>query len=112
MLASAVKARILLVDDHAIVRAGFRYILESECEYDIKEVNTAEEACSVYSDFKPDAVIPITSNAPKLVDINANPATQAGNERPASRNELASFIYFLSAQPIPSTKIKYTSIMA
>lgn len=57
MSLSATKARILLVDDHAIVRAGFRYILESECEYDIREVNTAEEACSAYSDFRPDAVI-------------------------------------------------------
>ena len=57
MLSTPAKTRILLVDDHAIVRAGFRYILESEGEYVIKEVNTAEEACSVYNDFKPNAVI-------------------------------------------------------
>jgi DNA-binding NarL/FixJ family response regulator len=57
MLSCPTKIRILLVDDHAIVRAGFRYILESECDYEIKEVNTAEEACSVYNEFKPDAVI-------------------------------------------------------
>lgn len=57
MLSSNPKVRILLVDDHAIVRAGFRYILESECDYEIKEVNTAEEACSVYNEFKPDVVV-------------------------------------------------------
>ena len=51
------KARLLLVDDHAIVRAGFRYLLESDAEYEIKEVNTAEEACNIYKEYKPDAVI-------------------------------------------------------
>jgi two-component system invasion response regulator UvrY len=51
------KPKILLVDDHAVVRAGFRYIIEGERECEILEVNTAEEACSVYNDFKPDVVI-------------------------------------------------------
>jgi two-component system invasion response regulator UvrY len=51
------KTKLLLVDDHAIVRAGFRYLLESDADYEIKEVNTAEEACRIYSDYKPDAVI-------------------------------------------------------
>jgi len=51
------KAKLLLVDDHAIVRAGFRYLLESDADYEIREVNTAEEACRIYSEYKPDAVI-------------------------------------------------------
>lgn len=51
------KTKLLLVDDHAIVRAGFRYLLESDADYDIMEVNSAEEACQVYGDYKPDAVI-------------------------------------------------------
>lgn len=51
------KTRLLLVDDHAIVRAGFRYLLESDADYEIKEVDTAEEACNIYSEYKPDAVI-------------------------------------------------------
>jgi len=51
------KTRLLLVDDHAIVRAGFRYLLESDADYDIMEVDSAEEACQVYGDYKPDAVI-------------------------------------------------------
>jgi len=29
-----VKTKLLLVDDHAIVRAGFRYLLENESEYE------------------------------------------------------------------------------
>lgn len=51
------KAKLLLVDDHAIVRAGFRYLLENDADYEIREVNTAEEACSIYSEYRPDAVI-------------------------------------------------------
>ena len=51
------KTKLLLVDDHAIVRAGFRYLLESDADYEIREVDTAEEACRIYSEYKPDAVI-------------------------------------------------------
>jgi len=51
------RTKLLLVDDHAIVRAGFRYLLESEADYEILEVESAEEACQVYSDYQPDAVI-------------------------------------------------------
>ena len=57
MKTNTTKTRLLLVDDHAIVRAGFRYLLESDADYEIREVDTAEEACSVYGEFKPDAVI-------------------------------------------------------
>lgn len=51
------KTRILLVDDHAIVRAGFRYLLESDHSYDIREVDSAEAACSVYTEFAPQVVV-------------------------------------------------------
>ncbi len=51
------KPKLLLVDDHTIVRAGFRYLLESDADYEIREVDTAEEACSIYNEYKPDAVI-------------------------------------------------------
>lgn len=49
--------KILLVDDHAVVRAGFRYLLESEGQYQVREVDSAEEACSVFNEFKPDVVV-------------------------------------------------------
>lgn len=51
------KPKLLLVDDHAIVRAGFRHLLESDDHYDILEVDSAEAACQVYADYQPDAVI-------------------------------------------------------
>lgn len=57
MMTNIQKTKLLLVDDHAIVRAGFRYLLESDADYQIREVNTAEEACNIYNEFKPDAVI-------------------------------------------------------
>ncbi len=57
MSLNAERTKLLLVDDHAIVRAGFRYLLESDADYEIREAESAEEACRVYGDYKPDAVI-------------------------------------------------------
>ena len=57
MNAAGQRSKILLVDDHAIVRAGFRYLLENDADYEIREVSTAEEACRIYSEYQPDAVI-------------------------------------------------------
>jgi len=54
---ASIKKKLLLVDDHAIVRAGFRYLLECSQSYEIKEVSSAEEACEIYNDFLPDAVV-------------------------------------------------------
>lgn len=54
---SSLKRKLLLVDDHAIVRAGFRYLLECVQSYEIKEASSAEDACRIYSEFKPDAVV-------------------------------------------------------
>lgn len=51
------QTKILLVDDHAVVRAGFRYLLESAEDYDVFEVDSAEEACRVYGSYKPDVVV-------------------------------------------------------
>lgn len=51
------RSKILLVDDHAVVRAGFRYLLEGENGYEIHEVASAEEACAVYNDIRPDVVV-------------------------------------------------------
>ena len=41
-----------------------------------------------------------------LAKINANPATQAGMDLPASRNALAFFMNFLRNQPMPRTNMK------
>lgn len=51
------KSRILLVDDHAVVRAGFRYLLESRNEYQVSEAGSSEEAYQVYGELQPDVVV-------------------------------------------------------
>ena len=50
-------ARILLVDDHAVVRAGFRYLLESKNDYQVSEASSSEEAYQVYGEIDPDVVV-------------------------------------------------------
>lgn len=49
--------KILLVDDHAVVRAGFRYLLESQNNYTVSEASTAEEAYFLYDELSPDVVV-------------------------------------------------------
>jgi two-component system invasion response regulator UvrY len=50
--------RILLADDHAIVRAGYRYLLEKRNEYTVvAEATTAEEAYALYRQHRPDLLI-------------------------------------------------------
>jgi len=51
------KAKILLVDDHAVVRAGFKYLLESQRDYEVSEASSSEEAYRVYGEIEPDVVI-------------------------------------------------------
>jgi len=51
------KTKILLVDDHPVVRAGFKYLLESQQDYEVSEASSSEEAYRVYGDIEPDVVI-------------------------------------------------------
>jgi two-component system invasion response regulator UvrY len=54
----AVNIKVMLVDDHAVVRMGFRLLLESTDDIKvIAEVGSGEEACRIYSEIKPDVVI-------------------------------------------------------
>jgi len=48
---------VLLVDDHAVVRAGFRHLLEKRQDYAVTEASTAEEAYFLYNDLSPDVVV-------------------------------------------------------
>jgi two-component system, NarL family, invasion response regulator UvrY len=55
---SAQKIKVMLVDDHAVVRMGFRLLLEGV--EDIKvftEVESGEEAVRLYPEIKPDVVV-------------------------------------------------------
>ncbi|MFT5132086.1 MAG: two-component system invasion response regulator UvrY, partial [Gammaproteobacteria bacterium] len=49
---------ILLVDDHAVVRAGYRMLLQNSEEINIvAEVETGEQACKAFVDYNPDVVV-------------------------------------------------------
>lgn len=50
--------RVLLVDDHAVVRTGFRLLLQSRAEVSVvAEADSGEAACQRYLELTPDVVI-------------------------------------------------------
>lgn len=50
--------KVLLVDDHTVVRAGFRMLLSShDAIGEITEVERGELACQLYGTIKPDVVV-------------------------------------------------------
>lgn len=52
------KIRILLVDDHAVVRAGYRLLLQqSERIEIIAEAETGEQACRLFTELNPDLAL-------------------------------------------------------
>lgn len=52
------KITVILVDDHAIIRAGFRLLLATEANIEvIAEAERGEQALQLYSDLKPDVII-------------------------------------------------------
>lgn len=55
---SEATTRIMLVDDHAIVRAGFRRLLEQQPNYHVvAEAGDAETAYALFVEHQPDVVI-------------------------------------------------------
>jgi two-component system invasion response regulator UvrY len=50
--------RVLLVDDHAVVRTGFRLLLQSQTDMSvIAEAESGEVACQRYAELHPDVVV-------------------------------------------------------
>lgn len=50
--------RVMLVDDHAVVRMGFRLLLEGAADIRVAaEADCGEEAVRAFSDVKPDVVV-------------------------------------------------------
>jgi two-component system, NarL family, response regulator LiaR len=50
--------RVILVDDHAIVRQGLRVLLESESDLAVVgEAETGRQALSLVRDIQPDVVV-------------------------------------------------------
>jgi len=55
---TAPRVRVLLVDDHAVVRAGYRLLLQNTPEIEvIAEADTGELACRKFAESSPDVVI-------------------------------------------------------
>ena len=50
--------RVMLVDDHAVVRTGFRLLLQSQTEVSVvAEAESGEVACQRYLELTPDVVV-------------------------------------------------------
>jgi two-component system invasion response regulator UvrY len=50
--------RVLLADDHAVVRTGFRLLLQSQSEVSVVgEAPSGEIACQLYAELTPDVVV-------------------------------------------------------
>lgn len=49
--------KILLVDDHAVVRAGVRRLLASEVDFSILEAESSQEALDIYRREQPDLIV-------------------------------------------------------
>jgi two-component system, NarL family, invasion response regulator UvrY len=49
--------RVMLVDDHALVRMGFRMLLADAHAEVVAEAGSGEEACQQYAGVKPDVVV-------------------------------------------------------
>ena len=50
--------KVILVDDHAVVRAGFRMLLSTEQTIEvIAEAERGEAACQLYLDKQPDVMV-------------------------------------------------------
>jgi len=49
--------RVMLVDDHAVVRTGFRLLLQSADISVIAEADSGEAACQLYLELAPDVVV-------------------------------------------------------
>jgi two-component system invasion response regulator UvrY len=55
---TASKIRVMLVDDHAVVRMGFRLLLQGTDDIDVvAEASNGEEACRRYAEVSPDVVV-------------------------------------------------------
>jgi two-component system invasion response regulator UvrY len=50
--------KVMLVDDHAVVRMGFRLLLQSTPDIEVvAEAESGEVACKLYAEKKPDVVV-------------------------------------------------------
>lgn len=75
--------KVLLVDDHAIVRAGLRILLESDPEIEIiGEGENGQEAILLCQSIHPDVIL-MDVSMPVLDGVDATRQIKAGAEAPA-----------------------------
>lgn len=52
------KIRVLLVDDHAVVRAGYRMLLKNSEDIEVvAEADSGERACKAFIEYSPDVIV-------------------------------------------------------
>ena len=70
-IAAGKRARIMVVDDHAVVRSGLRMLLESEPDVEIVgEAGTGGEALEATRQLRPDVIL-MDINLPDISGIDA-----------------------------------------
>lgn len=75
----AVKIRILIADDHAVLREGMRNLLEKEKDFEVAgEASDGEEAVKLATELKPDVVV-MDIVMPKLSGIEATRLIKQAN---------------------------------
>ncbi|TFG46990.1 MAG: response regulator transcription factor [Dehalococcoidia bacterium] len=73
------KTRILIADDHAVLRQGMRQLLEQEKDMDVVgEAADGEEAVSLVEELKPDVVL-MDIVMPKLTGVEATRLIKKAN---------------------------------
>ncbi len=73
------KIRILLADDHVLMRQGLRMLLEREPDFEvIAEAGDGEEAVNLSSKYKPDVVL-MDVGMPKLSGLEATKLIKANH---------------------------------
>ena len=117
--------RVLLVDDHAVVRTGFRLLLQSIAELSVvAEAESGEAACRLYAEAAPDVVVmdiamPGMGGLEALRRIRARDPqakvlTLSAHDDPihASRALYEGALGFLSKRTAPETLLEAVTVVA
>lgn len=64
------RSRVLLVDDHGLVRAGFRMLLNEQTDFEVAEAESGEKACEWLRNHDADVVV-MDLNMPGMGGLEA-----------------------------------------